>query len=198
MVEITDYNEYTERLKQFVSSFVENITDENRSEQAKSTYFLDKQETLNKVKNSIDEIIKNPPDDVPDEMLGEIVTQKMELDKTLEEFKKTLIVSEDTVEEDLAVEINNDTIKDAMENNTTTKEIVSNLSKIDEMAKSTPKYTHMIVCDDNIELVSATSREKLNAILMATANLYPNARDIKVYKMSLTEIPTQKRTIVSV
>lgn len=196
--------EVVSKAEVFADEFIKKISDTSEQPERKQVYFLDNQDELKKYMGALQKIINSFAEDenitVEDGELvdkaGEIIS---DLKNAVSNFQKELIVNPDVTEEDTTPVLNEETINDAMKSNKTTQEISKNMNAIAEQQKaaSAIAYNYALVCDGQINMLTANTKEDLNTMINSIANS-GNYKDIQLFKMSFTPVPMHKKTVLSV
>ena len=86
-----------------------------------------------------------------------------------------------------------------MKSNKTTQEISKNMNAIAEQQKasSTIACNYALVCDGQINMFLANTKDELNNMINNLANS-GNYKDIQLFKMSFVPVPLNKKTVLSV
>ena len=197
-------DEVVSKAELFAMNFIAKISDTSEQPERKQVYFLDNQDELKKYMGALQKIVNSFADDenvtTEDSELidkaGEIIT---DLKSAVSNFQKELIVNPDATEEDTTAVLSEETINDAMKSNKTTQEISKNMNAIAEQQKaaSAIAYNYALVCDGQINMFTANTKEDLNTMINNLAN-NGNYKDIQLFKMSFTSVPMHKKTVLSV
>ena len=197
-------DEVVSKAELFAMNFIAKISDTSEQPERKQVYFLDNQDELKKYMGALQKIVNSFADDenvtTEDSELidkaGEIIT---DLKSAVSNFQKELIVNPDATEEDTTAVLSEETINDAMKSNKTTQEISKNMNAIAEQQKaaSAIAYNYALVCDGQINMFTANTKEDLNTMINNLAN-NGNYKDIQLFKMSFTPVPMHKKTVLSV
>ena len=197
-------DEVVSKAELFAMNFIAKISDTSEQPERKQVYFLDNQDELKKYMEALQKIVNSFADDenvtTEDSELidkaGEIIT---DLKSAVSNFQKELIVNPDATEEDTTAVLSEETINDAMKSNKTTQEISKNMNAIAEQQKaaSAIAYNYALVCDGQINMFTANTKEDLNTMINNLAN-NGNYKDIQLFKMSFTSVPMHKKTVLSV
>ena len=152
---------------------------------------------LQKIANSV-----NDNENVTDEdmvLVDKASNIISDLKTAVSNFQKELIVNPDATEEDTTAVLSEDTISDAMKSNKTTQEISKNMNAIAEQQKasSTIACNYALVCDGQINMFLANTKDELNNMINNLANS-GNYKDIQLFKMSFVPVPLNKKTVLSV
>ena len=197
-------DEIISKAELFTNDFIKKLSDSTEQPERKQVYFLDNQDELKKYMNALQKIANsvNDNENVTDEDMvlvdkaSNIIT---DLKTAVSNFQKELIVNPDATEEDTTAVLSEDTISDAMKSNKTTQEISKNMNAIAEQQKASSviAYNYALVCDGQINMFLANTKDELNNIINNLANS-GNYKDIQLLKMSFVPVPLNKKTVLSV
>ena len=197
-------DEIISKAELFANDFIKKLSDSTEQPERKQVYFLDNQDELKKYMNALQKIANsvNDNENVTDEdmMLVDKASNIIaDLKTAVSNFQKELIVNPDATEEDTTAVLSEDTISDAMKSNKTTQEISKNMNAIAEQQKasSTIACNYALVCDGQINMFLANTKDELNNIINNLANS-GNYKDIQLFKMSFVPVPLNKKTVLSV
>lgn len=197
-------DEIVSKSESFANSFIKKLSDNTEQTARKQAYFLDNQEELSKIMNALQTVVTTVRDNEGVDHEADILVQKAEdiinrLRSTITEFQKELSISEDVTDEDTTVQFTEKAITDAMKNNKTVQEIATNMNAIAEQQRRSASipYNYAIICDGQITMLNATTKQTLNDSINAVANS-GNYKNIELYEMKFTPVPLQKKTILSV
>ena len=197
-------DEIISKAELFTNDFIKKLSDSTEQPERKQVYFLDNQDELKKYMNALQKIANsvNDNENVTDEDM--ILVDKAsniiaDLKTAVSNFQKELIVNPDATEEDTTAVLSEDTISDAMKSNKTTQEISKNMNAIAEQQKvsSVIAYNYALVCDGQINMLLANTKDELNNMINNLANS-GNYKDIQLFKMSFVPVPLNKKTVLSV
>ena len=197
-------DEIISKAELFTNDFIKKLSDSTEQPERKQVYFLDNQDELKKYMSALQKIANsvNDNENVADEDMvlvdkaSNIIT---DLKTAVSNFQKELIVNPDATEEDTTAVLSEDTISDAMKSNKTTQEISKNMNAIAEQQKASSviAYNYALVCDGQINMFLANTKDELNNIINNLANS-GNYKDIQLLKMSFVPVPLNKKTVLSV
>ncbi len=197
-------DEIISKAELFANDFIKKLSDSTEQPERKQVYFLDNQDELKKYMGALQKIANSVTDNenVTDEDM--ILVDKAskiiaDLKTAVGNFQKELIVNPDATEEDTTAVLSEDTINDAMKSNKTTQEISKNMNAIAEQQKASSAiaYNYALVCDGQINMFSANTKDELNNMINSLAN-NGNYKDINLFKMSFTPVALHKKTVLSV
>ena len=197
-------DEIISKAELFANDFIKKLSDSTEQPERKQVYFLDNQDELKKYMNALQKIANsvNDNENVTDEDM--VLVDKAsdiiaDLKTAVSNFQKELIVNPDATEEDTTAVLSEDTISDAMKSNKTTQEISKNMNAIAEQQKasSTIACNYALVCDGQINMFLANTKDELNNMINNLANS-GNYKDIQLFKMSFVPVPLNKKTVLSV
>ena len=197
-------DEIISKAELFANDFIKKLSDSTEQPERKQVYFLDNQDELKKYMSALQKIANsvNDNENVTDEDMvlvdkaSNIIT---DLKTAVSNFQKELIVNPDATEEDTTAVLSEDTISDAMKSNKTTQEISKNMNAIAEQQKASTAiaYNYALVCDGQINMFLANTKDELNNMINSLAN-NGNYKDIQLFKMSFVPVPLHKKTVLSV
>ena len=197
-------DEIISKAELFTNDFIKKLSDSTEQPERKQVYFLDNQDELKKYMNALQKIANsvNDNENVTDEdmvLVDKASNIISDLKTAVSNFQKELIVNPDATEEDTTAVLSEDTISDAMKSNKTTQEISKNMNAIAEQQKasSTIACNYALVCDGQINMFLANTKDELNNMINNLANS-GNYKDIQLFKMSFVPVPLHKKTVLSV
>lgn len=197
-------DEIISKAELFTNDFIKKLSDSTEQPERKQVYFLDNQDELKKYMNALQKIANsvNDNENVTDEdmvLVDKASNIIADLKTAVSNFQKELIVNPDATEEDTTAVLSEDTISDAMKSNKTTQEISKNMNAIAEQQKasSTIACNYALVCDGQINMFLANTKDELNNMINNLANS-GNYKDIQLFKMSFVPVPLHKKTVLSV
>lgn len=197
-------DEIVSKAELFAMNFIAKISDKSEQSARKQAYFLDNQEELQKYMGALQKIVTSIGDgpDVEEDDVVLLTRAQVIIDdlkKAIFEYQKELTISDDTSEEDTTTALTQETIADAMKTNKTTQEISANMQAIAEQQKAASQigYNYALVCDGQINMISATDKTQLNNSINAIAN-NGSYKSIQLYEMSFKPVPLKKKTVLSV
>lgn len=197
-------DEIISKAELFTNDFIKKLSDSTEQPERKQVYFLDNQDELKKYMSALQKIANsvNDNENVTDEdmvLVDKASNIIADLKTVVSNFQKELIVNPDATEEDTTAVLSEDTISDAMKSNKTTQEISKNMNAIAEQQKasSTIACNYALVCDGQINMFLANTKDELNNMINNLANS-GNYKDIQLFKMSFVPVPLNKKTVLSV
>ena len=197
-------DEIISKAELFTNDFIKKLSDSTEQPERKQVYFLDNQDELKKYMNALQKIANsvNDNENVTDEdmvLVDKASNIIADLKTAVSNFQKELIVNPDATEKDTTAVLSEDTISDAMKSNKTTQEISKNMNAIAEQQKasSTIACNYALVCDGQINMFLANTKDELNNMINNLANS-GNYKDIQLFKMSFVPVPLNKKTVLSV
>ena len=197
-------DEIISKAELFANDFIKKLSDSTEQPERKQVYFLDNQDELKKYMNALQKIANsvNDNENVTDEdmvLVDKASNIIADLKTAVSNFQKELIVNPDATEEDTTAVLSEDTISDAMKSNKTTQEISKNMNAIAEQQKASSviAYNYALVCDGQINMFLANTKDELNNMINSLAN-NGNYKDIQLFKMSFVPVPLHKKTVLSV
>ena len=197
-------DEIISKAELFANDFIKKLSDSTEQPERKQVYFLDNQDELKKYMNALQKIANsvNDNENVTDEdmvLVDKASNIIADLKTAVSNFQKELIVNPDATEEDTTAVLSEDTISNAMKSNKTTQEISKNMNAIAEQQKASTAiaYNYALVCDGQMNMFLANTKDELNNIINSLAN-NGNYKDIQLFKMSFVPVPLHKKTVLSV
>ena len=197
-------DEIISKAELFANDFIKKLSDSTEQPERKQVYFLDNQDELKKYMSALQKIANsvNDNENVTDEdmvLVDKASNIIADLKTAVSNFQKELIVNPDATEEDTTAVLSEDTISDAMKSNKTTQEISKNMNAIAEQQKASTAiaYNYALVCDGQINMFLANTKDELNNMINNLANS-GNYKDIQLFKMSFVPVPLNKKTVLSV
>lgn len=197
-------DEIISKAELFTNDFIKKLSDSTEQPERKQVYFLDNQDELKKYMSALQKIANsvNDNENVTDEdmvLVDKASNIIADLKTAVSNFQKELIVNPNATEEDTTAVLSEDTISDAMKSNKTTQEISKNMNAIAEQQKvsSTIACNYALVCDGQINMFLANTKDELNNMINNLANS-GNYKDIQLFKMSFVPVPLNKKTVLSV
>lgn len=194
-------DELITKADRFAHDFIKELSDTSTTVASRQAYMLDNQEKLQKVMGSLQTVItamgeqQETLDEDDEAMLDKGKEIVANLRAALDTFRKELNIDENTKDEDLVPVVNEQTIGDAMSNNSTTQKIAKDLKNIQD--QQTMPFNYAISCDGNITLITATNKKELNATINNIAN-GGKYKDIKLFELKATPVPLHQKTVLSV
>lgn len=197
-------DEIISKAELFANDFIKKLSDSTEQPERKQVYFLDNQDELKKYMSALQKIANsvNDNENVTDEdmvLVDKASNIIADLKTAVSNFQKELIVNPDVTEENTTAVLSEDTISDAMKSNKTTQEISKNMNAIAEQQKASTAiaYNYALVCDGQINMFLANTKDELNNMINSLAN-NGNYKDIQLFKMSFVPVPLHKKTVLSV
>ena len=197
-------DEIISKAELFANDFIKKLSDSTEQPERKQVYFLDNQNELKKYISALQKIANsvNDNENVIDKdmvLVDKASNIIADLKTAVSNFQKELIVNPDATEEDTTAVLSEDTISDAMKSNKTTQEISKNMNAIAEQQKASSAiaYNYALVCDGQINMLLANTKDELNNMINNLANS-GNYKDIQLLKMSFVPVPLNKKTVLSV
>lgn len=197
-------DEIISKAELFADGFIKKLSDATEQPERKQGYFLDNQDELKKYMGALQKIVNSISDDdtvtnddtVLVNRASDIIAN---LKTAVSNFQKELIINPEATEEDTTAVLSEDTISDAMKSNKTTQEITKNMNAIAEQQKvaASIAYNYALVCDGQINMFTANTKEELNTMINSLAN-NSNYKDIQLFEMSFTPVSLHKKTVLSV
>lgn len=200
-------DELITKADRFAHDFIKELSDTNNTVASRQAYMLDNQERLQKIMGSLQTVItalgakeeKAPLDEDDETMLekGNEIVQNLR--SALDAFREELKIDEDTKEEDIVPVVNEQTISDAMNDNSTTKKMAADLKNVQEqqLASSSIPFNYAMSCDGVITLIKAKDKDELNKTINDIANKGKYS-EIKLFKLMTTPVPLHQKTVLSV
>lgn len=196
-------DEVLSKAEVFTNNLISKISDKNEQLARKQAFFLDSQEELQKYMGALQKIVASYSEDNEEDSVALLTKAETIIDNVknaIATFQQELMVSSDVTQEDTTAQFTEETLSDAMKNNKTTQEISANMQAIAEQQKAAanvPAYNYALVCDGNINLISATSKEELNNAINSIANA-GTYKDIQLFQMQFVPVPVKKKTVLTV
>lgn len=193
--------------KNFIKDFCDKISGNEMNESAKQVFFLDNQqnvkdtmERLNNIKTNYDTIgvIEANTEDAKCYELCTMLMNK--LTKALADYRKSYsgINPDVTVEQTTAV-VNEETINEAAQTNTSTQKIIKDMNELNEKASiaQLQEFTHAILVGKKFTYVKVATTQELNTMINQIADANPNEK-VSVYEIDFKPMPLSKKTIYTV
>ena len=196
-------DEVISKAEYFAMGFIAKLTDPKEQPERKQVFFMDNQDDLKKYMGALQKIVNSfSEDDVvaaDDQLLidraGDVIKK---LKGAIGTFQSELTVNPNLTEEDATATLTEETISKAMKDNKTTQEITANMNAIAEQQKATQLgYNYALVCDGQINMIGANSKEELNNAINSLAN-QGSYKNIQLFKMQFTPVPLKQQTILTV
>lgn len=198
-------NEIIEQGREIAQQLVENLADPNKQTAAKQVYFMDNSEkikgcmaALNQLITVTSENLQQSGDIIDGEqsaILSDAKTIVQDMQQTISDFQKLLMISADVSEEQTTPSLTEETLAEAKKSNSTTQEIVQNMDAI-ASSKAAP-YNYAMMCDGKITLLQAKTKDELNQTINAIANA-GQYKSINLYQLTFTPVPLKQKTILTV
>ena len=185
--------------EEFADELIDKLTDPSEQPGSKQTYFLDNQDTLTKYMSGIQKLIQKIKSIEPSKItqedtdcLNRANDIMANLKTTITNYQMELMIKEDVSSDEITPKLTADTMKEALETNKTTQKIQKNMTDIAEQKKAiaNTQYTHVIICNGQMNLITATDDKSLISVVnyVASGN---NGKDVEVYK--LTPVTLKKK-----
>ena len=197
--------EVIDKGREIAQELVENLADPNKQTAAKQVYFMDNSERIKGCMNDLNQLIATAsanigtdPDIIDGEQSAILSDAKkivQDMQQTISDFQKLLMISADVSEEQTTPKLDEQTLADAKKNNSTTQEIVQSMDAI-ASTKAAP-YNYALMCDGKITLLHANTKDELNNAINAVANT-GQYKDIKLFQLTFTPVPLKQKTILTV
>ena len=205
-----DINKLLLESKEFIKDFSSKILGNELNESAKQVLFLDNQKKIKETMESLTNaktMLESLGIDLDDENQGEEHKQYElcvglinKLAKTLKDYRNSYsgINPNVTVEETTPV-LSEETINDAVKNNTSTQQIIKDMNNLNEKANivQMQEFTHAILVGDKFTYTKALTVQDLNNVINEVANANPNER-VSVYEVTFNPVPLKTKTIYTV
>lgn len=204
----TEIKKVLQDAKDFAKEFCTKLSGEEMNDSAKQVFFLDNQqkvkqvmESLSNIKNAYDSMGMELEDGSEEQQCYELCSGLMnKLTKTLTDYKNSYstVKADVTVEETTAV-VNEQTIQEATQNNTSTQKMIKDLNEINERASiaQLQEFTHAILVGKKFIYVKTTTTQELNALINEAADANPNEK-VSVYEVQFNLMPLKKKTMYTV
>lgn len=204
-----DFKKIIMSAKDFIKDFCTKIMSTDMVDSAKQVYFLDNQkqiretmESLNNVKSYFDNLGIELEDGSEEQQAYELCCGLMQkLTKTLTDYKnsQSAIKNDVTVEETTAV-VTEETIANAAQNNSSTKQIIKDMNELNDKANvaQMQEFTHAIFAGKKPAVyVKATTVQELNTFINTVAEENPNEK-LTVCEVIFNPIPLKRKTVYAV
>ena len=189
--------------KNFVSAFVENMTSDSMNDSAKQAYFLDNQAEikktfgfLNNLNSLYESIVSEDTVLNEDAQTYDLINELIEtLSNTLNAYREGLKTNPNITKEDTTVVVNEETLKQAMEEDSSTKKMVDDMNALAaQNAFQNGEYNYMIVVSKTQPYyVSVNTKEQLIGTVNRMADSVPGAT-IEVFEIKYTSVPLKTTT----
>lgn len=204
----TEIKKILQDAKDFIKEFCTKLSGEEMNDSAKQVFFLDNQqkvkqtmEALSNIKNVYDSMGVELEDGSEEQQCYELCTGLMgKLTNTLTNYKNSYAtVKPNVTEEETTVVVNEQTIQEAAQNNTSTQKIIKDMNEINERASISQmqEFTHAILVGKKFIYVTATTAQALNTLVNEAADANPNEK-VSVYEVQFNPIPLKKKTVYTV
>lgn len=204
----TEIKKVLQDAKDFIKEFCTKLSGEEMNDSAKQVFFLDNQqkvkqtmESLNNIKGAFDSMGVELEDGSEEQQCYELCVGLMgKLTNTLTNYKNSYAaVKPNVTEEETTVVVNEQTIQEAAQNNTSTQKIIKDMNEINERASISQmqEFTHAILVGKKFIYVKATTAQELNTLVNEAADANPNEK-ISVYEVQFNPIPLKKKTVYTV
>ena len=194
------YEKYAANLdkaEEFARDFISELDDPNKEAAAKTSYFMDQQGSL---KNCLDMLAKMSTnlgtcqDKDTDDVIA--LAKKAQhitdmLKGAISSYKEKLMVDSSTTDKDTVKPLTADTIKEALDKNETTKNIVNDLNT----GSSYPNCNYAVVADGETTVFQANSKQEINDCLMQVQQTAKDPSSIALYKVTYEPIPLKTKTV---
>lgn len=197
--------EVIEKGREIAQDLVANLADPNKQTASKQVYFMDHSEEIKSSMGALNQLITtitanmDPDSDIIDgdqaALLSDAKKIVQDMQQTISDFQKLLMISSDVSEEQITPQLNEQTLHEAQQNNSTTKEIVQNMDAIAK-SKAAP-YNYAMMCDGTVTLLYAATKEELNKAINQVANT-GKYKEIKLFSLTFTPVPLKQKTILTV
>lgn len=197
--------EVIEKGREIAQDLVVNLADPNKQTASKQVYFMDHSEEIKSSMGALNQLIAtitanmDPDSDIIDGdqtvLLSDAKKIVQDMQQTIGDFQKLLMISSDVSEEQTTPQLNEQTLREAQQNNSTTKEIVQNMDAIAK-SKAAP-YNYAMMCDGTVTLLYAVTKEELNKTINQVANA-GKYKEIKLFSLTFTPVPLKQKTILTV
>ena len=189
--------------RNFVSAFVTTITSNEMNDAAKQAYFLDNQATvkktlgfLNNLKSIYESVMSEENVAEEDAKVYELVeTLVTKLSDTLKTYREGLKANPDVTKEDTTVVVNEETVKHALEEDSSTKKMVQDMQALSaQKPGQNGEYNYMIVVSKTQPYyVYAPTKQDLIGVVNQVADSTPGAT-IEVFEIKYTAVPLKTAT----
>lgn len=189
--------------KHFVSGFITTLTSNEMNDAAKQAYFLDNQANikktlgfLNNLKSIYESVISEDTVAEEDAKVYELVeTLITTLSDTLKDYREGLKANPDVTKEDTTVVVNEETLKHALEEDSSTKKMVEDMQALaTQKPAQNGEYNYMIVVSKTQPYyVYASTKQELIAVVNQVADSTPGAT-IEVFEIKYTAVPLKTAT----
>lgn len=196
------------KAKNFIKEFCDKISGNEMNDNAKQVFFLDNQkevkdtmETLNNIKTTYDNLGIELEDGSEEQKCYELCSGLMnKLTKALTDYKNSYAeINANVTVAETTVVVSEETISDAVQNNTSTQKIVKDMNEINEKMSiaQMQEFTHAILIGKKFTYIKVATTQELNALINEAANANPNEK-VSVYEVEFKPLPLKKKTIYTV
>lgn len=199
----SNYKQELSEAKTFVSEFVTTITGNEMNDAAKQAYFLDNQTNVKKVHNFLitlkgyfDSVCSKENVTEEDARTSELVNALVvTLSETLKNYREGLKTNPDITKEETTVVVNEETVKHAMEEDTSTKKMIEDMQVLSaQKTVQAGEYNYMIlVSKTQSYYVYAPTKQELMTAVNQLADATPGAT-IELFELSYTNVPMKTAT----
>lgn len=192
-----EYDLQLNNIEKQINKFIDFLNNNDITKSKKMTFFIESQTQLKEIMNFLKSINDENEDFVDfcssenihtEDFINKSIELINKLQKAITDYQNTLYIDENVESEDIA--INEETISDALQNNSTTKQIHEDLENIKK--SSMQKYNYCIMLDNNISMFHADNDNEINKYIN-TLLLDGNYKEVKLFKLS--EVKLSKQTI---
>ena len=189
--------------KSFVSAFVTTMTSDTMNDAAKQAFFLDVQAEvkrtmgfLNNLKSVYEGIVSEDTVSSEDAKAYELIEKLITtLSNTLKTYREGLKANPDVTKEDTTVVVNEETVKHAMEEDSSTKKMVEDMQALaTQKSAQNGEYNYMIVVSKTKPYYTyAPTKQDLIELVNQVADSTPGAT-IEVFEIKYTAVPLKTAT----
>ena len=193
--------------KNFIKDFCDKISGTEMNDSAKQVFFLDNQqkvretmEALSNIKTGFDSIGELEEDSEEKQCYDLAVLLMGKLTKALSDYRNSYSgINPNVSVEDTTVVVNEQTISEAAQSNTSTQKMIKDMNEINEKANISQlqEFTHAILAGKKFTYIKPTSKQELNMFINEIADANPNEK-INVYEIEFKPVPLTKKTMYSV
>lgn len=193
--------------KDFIKLFSNKLMGNELNDSAKQVFFLDNQqkvklimESLTNLESTLSSLGIDVLDEDDQKYYDLCVTLMNKLTKTLTDYKKsyTEVKPDVTVEETTAI-VTEETVKNAAQTNSSTKQLIKDMNELNEKANiaQMQEFTHAILVGKKFTYINAATAQELNVTINQIADANPNEK-ISVYEVDFKPVPLKQKTIYTV
>lgn len=189
--------------KSFVSAFVTTMTSDTMNDAAKQAFFLDVQAEvkrtmgfLNNLKSVYEGIVSEDTVSSEDAKAYELIEKLITtLSNTLKTYREGLKANPDVTKEETTVVVNEETVKHALEEDSSTKKMVEDMQALaTQKTAQNGEYNYMIVVSKTKPYYTyAPTKQDLIAVVNQVADSAPGAT-IEVFEIKYTAVPLKTAT----